>query len=264
MTPPASPPEHTGLAVTWLGHASVLVELDGQRLLFDPVLRPRVGPLTRIAPLIGPEAIPPLSAVLLSHLHADHADLPSLRRLQRRGALIVPEGAGGWMRAKGLRHLRELRAGQTAVVEGLAITATPAVHGRARRPLGPACDPVGYLVSGSRSVYFAGDTDLFEDMAELRGRVDVALLPVWGWGRSVGPGHLDPERAAAAAALISPSVAIPIHWGTLTMGPRRLAASDQERPARRFLELMAQHAPSVRALRLAVGERVAPLGEERQ
>jgi L-ascorbate metabolism protein UlaG (beta-lactamase superfamily) len=242
--------------VTWLGHASVLIELDGHALMFDPVLRSRVGPLTRIAPPIDHAAIPPLALVLLSHLHADHADLPSLCRLDRHGALVVPEGAGPWLRAKGLRHVRELRAGETANVCQLRVTATTAIHGRARRPLGPACDPVGYLVSGSRSVYFAGDTDLFDGMAELRGRVDVALLPVWGWGRRVGPGHLDPERAAAAAALIGPAVAIPIHWGTLTMGPRLLAASDQERPAREFVELVAQYAPSVQARRLTVGERV--------
>ena len=245
----------SGLAVTWLGHASVLVELDGRAVLFDPVLRSRVGPLVRIAPAVDPLTVPALDLVLLSHLHADHTDLPSLRRLDRPGPLIAPAGAGAWLRAKGLAGVRELGAGETLAVEDLRVTAIPAVHGGSRHPLGPTCDPVGYLVSGSSSVYFAGDTDLFDGMAELRGRVDVALLPVWGWGRSVGSGHLDPERAAAAAALIEPTVAIPIHWGTLTMGMRRLAAADQERPAREFLELVALRAPAVQARMVSIGRR---------
>ena len=89
-------------------------------------------------------------------------------------------------------------------LSGLRITAVPATHDSRRAPFGPEAEPIGYLVSGSRSVYFAGDTDLFEAMSELRGLVDVALLPVAGWGRSLGPGHLDPERAAQAAGLIGP------------------------------------------------------------
>jgi L-ascorbate metabolism protein UlaG (beta-lactamase superfamily) len=116
---------------------------------------------------------------------------------------------------------------------------------------------VGYVVSGSRSVYFAGDTDLFDEMAQLRGRVDVALLPVWGWGPRLGPGHLDPERAAQAAALIRPSLAIPIHWGTLrTAWSSEPPPGDRERPAREFLELLAKHAPEVQGRLMQPGERV--------
>lgn len=244
------------MAITWLGHASVLVELDGARIMFDPVLRSRVGPLVRIPPAVPPEKVPVTDLVLLSHLHADHADLGTLRRLRRNGPLIAPAGAGSWLRSRGLGEVRELRAGQAITHSSVRVEAIRAVHGGSRRPLGPVCDPVGYLVSGSRSLYFAGDTDLFPEMADLHGRVSVALLPVWGWGRSLGPGHLDPKRAARAAALIEPALAVPIHWGTLTLGRRSGPVADRERPARQFLDCLAQQAPAVQGRIMAVGERL--------
>jgi L-ascorbate metabolism protein UlaG (beta-lactamase superfamily) len=93
-------------------------------------------------------------------------------------------------------------------------------------------------------------------MSDLRGQIDVALLPVWGWGPSAGQGHLDPERAARAAAMISPPVAIPIHWGTLALPwLRRRRASDPAEPARRFAALTAVSAPDVEVRLLEVGGR---------
>jgi L-ascorbate metabolism protein UlaG (beta-lactamase superfamily) len=101
-------------------------------------------------------------------------------------------------------------------------------------------------------VYFAGDTDLFEGMGELRGTVDVALLPVWGWGPSVGEGHLDPERAAQAAAMIDPKLAILIHWGTFALLWAR--DGDSDRHAREFAERVLEVAPRVEVRVLAPGE----------
>jgi L-ascorbate metabolism protein UlaG (beta-lactamase superfamily) len=89
-----------------------------------------------------------------------------------------------------------------------------AEHDRGRGPFGASADPLGYVVSGSRSIYFAGDTDLYDGMHEL-GPVDVGLIPIWGWGPSLGSGrHLDPARAAEAVARIRPALVVPIHWGT--------------------------------------------------
>ncbi len=243
----------SGARITWLGHATVLIELDGVRLLTDPVLGRRVGPLVRVGgERVAPERLGRIDSVLLSHLHADHADLGSLRRL---GAPVVgPTGAGDWLRGAGLGDVRELGSGEEMAVGAVQVIATPALHDDRRRPFGTHADPVGFVVRGSLGVYFAGDTDLFDGMTSLRGTVDVALLPVWGWGPSVGEGHLDPQRAAAAVAMIEPRLAIPIHWGTFALPWAR--GGDTDRPALEFAELVAELAPSVSVRVLAPGESV--------
>jgi L-ascorbate metabolism protein UlaG (beta-lactamase superfamily) len=252
---PIGRPVRATAAITWIGHATVLLELDGLRLLFDPVLRHRIGPLVRIARRDGIDALGQIDYVLISHLHADHTDVRSLRRVARAIPVFAPHPSGRWLVRRGLRDVRELRPGTEASVDGVVVRATPATHDPRRGPFGPAAEPIGYLASGSRSVYFAGDTDLFAGMADLRGSVDVALLPVWGWGPSLGPGHLDPERAAEAAALIAPSVAIPIHWGTFALGRPARRMADPEWPAREFARLTRQRASAVEVRVLAPGER---------
>jgi L-ascorbate metabolism protein UlaG (beta-lactamase superfamily) len=107
-----------------------------------------------------------------------------------------------------------MRVGEKIEVGALTVHAVPAEHDTGRLPFGIRADPLGYVIEGAdRRVYFAGDTDVFPGMAELA-PLDVALLPIWGWGPTMGPGHMDPARAAEAAALLGARVAIPIHWGT--------------------------------------------------
>lgn len=244
------------MAITWLGHATVLIEIDGLRVLTDPVLRDRIGPLVRIGPRAPLDA--PVDCALLSHLHADHTDLPSLRALDRNGPLLVPHPARAWLAARGVHDVRDLRPGDEIRIGHVRITATTARHDDRRRPFGPRAQPVGYLIRGSGpSVYFAGDTDLFLDMAELRGSVDVALLPIWGWGPSIGPGHLDPESAAAAVALIRPGVVIPIHWGTFALRRPLKRLPDPSRPAHDFQALTTKYAPATEVRVLMPGERTA-------
>jgi L-ascorbate metabolism protein UlaG (beta-lactamase superfamily) len=244
-------------AITWVGHATVLVDLDGTRVITDPVLRDRVGPLQRVAASAAPGVTEGIDLVLLSHLHADHADLPSLRRLARgRPRVVAPRGAAAWLGARGIENVSEMRVGEELRVGPLRVTATPAVHDGRRRPLGAEAAPLGFVVRGSRSAYFAGDTDLFEEMNELAGTIDVALLPVWGWGRTLGPGHLDPDRAAQAAARIVPGIAVPIHWGTLAP-PRPLPRlRDPRWPAHEFVQRAARAAPGVEVRVLQPGERM--------
>jgi L-ascorbate metabolism protein UlaG (beta-lactamase superfamily) len=245
-----------GMAITWIGHATVLIELDGARVLTDPVLGGWAGPLRRMAPSPAPEASAAnADVVLVSHLHADHADLASLRRLER-ARMVVPHGAGEWLGERGLPGVTELRPGEELQVGPLRVEATFAAHQGRRHPLGIDVAPVGFVVRGSRTVYFAGDTDLFVAMADLAGTIDVALLPVWGWGRSLGPGHLDPERAAQAAARIAPRVAIPIHWGTFSLPWPYPRPSDPRAPACAFATAVARIAPAVDARVLQPGERV--------
>jgi L-ascorbate metabolism protein UlaG (beta-lactamase superfamily) len=241
--------------VTWIGHATALIELGGTRLLTDPLLRGRLGHLRRHGPPPAAAAIERLDGILISHLHLDHLDLPSLRRLSRDTRLLVPRGAGAFLRRHGFPHAEELAAGEAAEVAGLPVAAVRAVHDGRRRPYGAEADAIGFVAGGR--VYFAGDTDLFDAMAELAG-IDVALLPVWGWGPSLGEGHLDPEGAARAAALVRPRLAIPIHWGTFY--PRLLARFRPDRltdPPHEFAAAVALLAPEVDVRVLEPGESAA-------
>lgn len=241
--------------VTYVGHATTLIELDGVRLLTDPILRSRVGPLRRQGPPPPAGLTDELGAVLVSHLHHDHADLPSLRRLDRDLPLLVAPRSGRFFARRGFTAVTELSPGDSARVGAVTVTATEAVHPTERR-LERDSGAIGFLVSGAgRRVYFAGDTDLFDGMAGLGEGLDLALLPIWGWGPSIGSGHLDPERAARAAAMMSPRIAVPIHWGTLyPLGLSRLRPEPLRAPPREFAARMRELAPQVEARVLAAGE----------
>ncbi|HET8862241.1 MAG TPA: MBL fold metallo-hydrolase [Solirubrobacterales bacterium] len=241
--------------VTYVGHATVLVELGGTRLLTDPVLRGRVGPLRRHGAAPAPGLTQGLDAVLISHLHHDHADLPSLRRIGRDVRVLASPGGGEFLGRHGFADVTELAPGESARVGEVTVTATEAWHpggGRFERE----SRAVGFTLSaGHRRVYFAGDTDLFDDMGKLGGELDLALLPIWGWGTSIGEGHLDPERAAQAAALLSPRIAVPIHWGTLyPLGLARLRPGPLSTPPREFVARARDLAPQVEVRVLAPGE----------
>ena len=238
--------------IAFLGHSTVHVELDGEALLTDPLLRDRVAHLRRYA---QPPAQPRVSAVLLSHAHQDHLDVPSLRMLGTETRMLVPPGAGAWLRKRGFSNVRELEEGEEDDLGAVTIAAVPAEHAGHRYPLGPRSASVGYVVRGSKTVYFAGDTGVFERMAELRGRLDVALLPVAGWGRTLGPGHMDPLDAARAARLLGARIAIPIHWGTF----RPIGRSDRgltigDGPAREFAAHVGELEPASEVRILAPGQ----------
>jgi L-ascorbate metabolism protein UlaG (beta-lactamase superfamily) len=238
--------------IAFLGHSTVQIELDGEAVLTDPLLRDRVAHLRRYA---EPPAHPSASAVLLSHAHQDHLDLPSLRTLGSETPMFVPPGAGAWLRRRGFQNVRELGEGEEDDLGAVTIAAVPADHAGHRYPLGPRSASVGFLVRGSRTVYFAGDTGVFERMAELAGTLDVALLPVAGWGRTLGPGHMDPLDAARAARLLRPRIAIPIHWGTfrpIGRSDRGLAIGDG--PAREFAAHVGELEPASEVRILAPGE----------
>src|SRR5215218_6356161 len=134
--------------VTWIGHATALLELGGARLLTDPVLRDRVLHLRRHAATPPAGAADGIDAVLLSHLHLDHLDVASLRRLRRDVVVVVPRGAAPLLRRIGFARTIELRAGERADVAGVAVTAVPAVHDGRRHPLGRSADAIGFVAAG--------------------------------------------------------------------------------------------------------------------
>jgi Predicted Zn-dependent hydrolases of the beta-lactamase fold len=204
--------------VRFVGHATTLIVLGGLRVLTDPFLRPRLGPLQRHGPLPDPAELE-ADVVLISHGHPDHFDRRSLEALPGRPSIVVPHGLGarlgGWL-AGG--QVTEVRAGQSLVIGSMTIRAVPARHWIS--PGAARAQPIGYVLDAGPRVYFAGDTGRYAEMREVAGDVDVALLPVWTWGPHLGPGHLGPRAAAEVAREIRAAAAVPIHWGTLY--PRHL------------------------------------------
>jgi len=238
--PPTADTERKAGTLTWLGHSCAAIRLDDVLVVTDPVLRNRIAHLRRKSP-VDPAALTGVDVVLLSHTHHDHLDLPSLDRLDLEAQVLVPSGAGGLIRRRGFRFVREVVAGDEVEVGALRVRVTHAEHASGYRMGTGRTQPVGYVIDGTRSVYFAGDTDLFAGMGEL-GPLDVALLPVAGWGSRLPAGHLDPVRAVDALALTEPRLAIPIHWGTYASWR---APRGDDTPAKAFAELAAMIVPSV-------------------
>ncbi len=242
---------------TFLGHSTVLIEMGDARILTDPVLLDRVSILRRTVGSLPDDLYRDIDVVVISHLHLDHLDVPSLRTLGTDTALIVPRGAGGYMRRMGFTRVEELVPGKSVVIDGVDIRATKADHSGFRPPFGPTAEALGYVFElGNESVYFAGDTDIFPEMSDLAG-VDLALLPVWGWGPRLGPGHMDPERAADALQVIRPRETVPIHWGTLwPMGMGRVMPERLEKPPLEFAAAAERKAPDVKILLTLPGTTV--------
>jgi L-ascorbate metabolism protein UlaG (beta-lactamase superfamily) len=246
------------MRITWWGHATVAIDDGGTTLLTDPVLRSRLAHLYRRRGPAPRLAAP--NAVVISHLHADHCDLGSLRGLPASTTLIVPRGAAAFLDRKlgGGRDLVEVVAGDEVAVGRLRVHVVPAVHPAGRAPGSRVrAAAVGYLVKGKRTAYFAGDTGLFDGMSGF-GPVDIALVPVWGWSWTLGPGHLGPEEAAEAVRRVAPGWAVPIHWGTLwPVGCARMRPDRFTEPGPEFARFTAEKAPAVRV-------RVLPPGSSLQ
>ena len=242
--------------IRYLGHATVLLDLPGIRILTDPFLRDRLGPLRRHGPTPQPGAIGPIGFVAISHAHPDHFDRRSLLALAGDPLVIVPRGMGGSVRRIGLRA-REVVVGEcVSIAPHWTITAVPARHWR--WPGAPRAAAVGYLIEGPgrAGIYFAGDTAPFRAMRDFAKRVDIALLPVGSWGPHLVRGHLSPRSAAEVARDLGARVAVPIHWGTL-YPPRfeRFFGDGLTEPANRFIEWAGRLAPALDVRALQPGGR---------
>ncbi|MEV6350657.1 MBL fold metallo-hydrolase [Actinoplanes sp. NPDC051851] len=238
-------------AVTWWGHSTVWLSDSGVTLLTDPVLTDRLAHLRRIA---GPSPrLPgPPDAVLLSHLHADHFHVASLRAVPGKPLLIVPKGAAAFT-AKALgpeaaRRCVELAPGEETSVGAVTVRAVQARHDGGRGPWSrERAAAIGFVVEGAARTWYAGDTGLFDGMHGL-GPLDLALIPVGGWGPTLGAhGHLDARAAAEALRRVKASWAVPVHYGTLwPMGMGTIRRHMFDGPGEQFAEHALHTAPDTR------------------
>jgi L-ascorbate metabolism protein UlaG (beta-lactamase superfamily) len=216
------------------------------RLLTDPLLRDRVLHLVRSSQATRPTG--PVDAVLISHAHGDHLDRGSLRLVSRSATLVVPKGVSRFVKWLRFDDIVEVAAGDELRIGDVLLRVTPAIH-NARA--------VGYLVDGTHTAYFAGDTDLFDGMADISPHIDLALLPISGWGPALPEGHLNPSTAAQALALLRPRVCVPIHWGTFRPVYRRKPYESDVTAPQRFTEEAKKYAPDVEVRILTPGEKCA-------
>ena len=248
------------LRVTWLGHSTLVLDLDGVRLLTDPLLRQHAGVLRRRGPVPQPVQWQGASAVLVSHLHHDHAELPSLFRAE--APVLTAEVNAAFLRRHGLQGVAAVEDRWLDLADtGIEIRLTRADHGHRPMPHRPNATH-GHLVrAGTRRIWVAGDTSLHDDMVRIPeladGEIDVAFLPVGGWGPRLSGGHLSPQEAAEACRRVGARVAVPYHWGTLHLpGGAGHPVGWMDRPGADFAAALEELAPRTGALVLAPGEHV--------
>lgn len=217
---------------TWIGHSSFVLSLAGHAVAIDPVFAERIGLLypRHVAPGLLPEHLPPLSAVLLSHNHYDHLDLPSLRAIDPAAPLVVPVGLADYLRQRlPERRLIELAWWESTRVQGLEITFVPARHWSRRIGMGRNCSLWGgfVLAAEGTSLYYAGDSawfDGFDDIGRRFSGLDAAFIPIGAYtpGWFMERHHLNPEQAGEAFLQTGARRLVPMHWGTFQMADESL------------------------------------------
>jgi L-ascorbate metabolism protein UlaG (beta-lactamase superfamily) len=231
------PVEAAELAVTWFGHASALLEIDGQRVLVDPVWGYRVSPSPTIGPTrlheppIALAELPPVDAVVISHDHYDHLDLPTVRELLRSqtAPFVVPLGIGEHLRKWGVPEKRivELDWDDSITIGELTLTCTEARHFSGRFFARDTTLWASWVLAGPRHrVFFGGDTGYTPAFAGIGARLgpfDLTLLPVGAYNDAWHAIHMDPEEAMRAHGDLGGRVFLPVHWATFNLAFHRWA-----------------------------------------
>lgn len=237
--------------LTWIGHSTLLLQLDGVNVLTDPQWSERASPVSFAGPrrLVPPgvafEHLPSIQVVLLSHDHYDHLDARTVERLAavHRPRFVVPLGIRAWLADRGIHDVVELDWWQSVEIDGLRFTSVPAKHFSGRSPRDANRRLwTGWTIAGrDRRAYFAGDTGYSEVLAEIGRRLgpfDVAALPIGAYLPQwlMKPAHLTPEEALDVFRDVGARRFVAIHWGTFDLAdepiddpPRRLAAEARKR-----------------------------------
>jgi L-ascorbate metabolism protein UlaG (beta-lactamase superfamily) len=222
--PPAGPGE---LSVTWLGHASALLRVDGVTALVDPVLAGGIpGARHRLTPPgLTPDALPPIDVLLISHDHYDHLDEPTIRALPRDTRVVAGANTGPWFGARGFTDVTELDWWDSVDVAGVTVSFVPAHHWSRRSPF-DTCRRLwgGWVLTASdgRAVYHAGDSaygPAFARIGAAHPGIEVAAVPVGAYAprRLLRAVHMDPDEAVRAVADIGARVMVPVHWGAFVL-----------------------------------------------
>jgi L-ascorbate metabolism protein UlaG (beta-lactamase superfamily) len=257
----------SGLRATWLGHSTVLIEIDGLRLLTDPVWGPRASPSRlagpkRFQPVPVPlRAMPPIDLVIVSHDHYDHLDYPTIRELARRDVPFVTSlGVGVHLESWGVQpeRITELDWWESHALPntGLTVTAAPSQHfsGRGLKDRNATLWSSMVIRSERHAVFFSGDTGLtmqYETIGQRLGPFDLVMLEVGAFHPAWGDIHLGPENALKALALLGGGSFLPVHWGTFS-----LAMHAWDQPAETLLELAPKS--GARLLMPRLGEPIEP------
>ena len=248
--------------VTWIGHATLMIQLGGSNILTDPNWAKHVGPpIVGVRRLVPPgirfEDLPRIHAVVISHDHYDHLDLETVQRLAREHAptFFVPLGIGGWLAERGIGNVVELDWWQSRQFRGLTFTATPAQHGSGRGLLDQNERLwASWVIAGAhgKRVFFGGDTGYTPVMAEIGRRLgpfDVAMLPIGGYSAYTArhPNHINPEEALQLLEDLRARLMVPMHWGTFELNrepfrepPDRLLAEAVRRGREESIALLSQ------------------------
>jgi N-acyl-phosphatidylethanolamine-hydrolysing phospholipase D len=247
--------------VTWVGHATLLVQLAGVNILTDPIWSDHVGPpIFGVSRLVPPgirfEDLPRIQAVVISHDHYDHLDLATVQRLARehQPTFFVPLGIGAWLAERGVKNVVELDWWQSRTFHGITFTATPAQHGSGRGLLdqNERLWASWAITGGGKRFFFGGDTGYTKAMAEIGRRLgpfDVAALPIGGYSSFTAghPNHVNPEEALQLFDDLRGRVFVPMHWGTFALNrepfrepPARLLAEALKRGEEESIALLSQ------------------------
>lgn len=260
----ATPPD-TGWRVTWLGHASFLLQGSGVSILIDPIFSEFCAPLPlpsmrrKVATPCAIADLPKIDLILLTHSHYDHLDLPTLRQIGRNTRIIIAEGHADWLRRKGFKNVSELAWHQSAeVVPGIKVTATPAQHFTSRslldRDRGHWC---GWLIEGAAcNLWHAGDSGYcpaFSEIGERYGPIDFGMIPIGAYlpRRIMRAMHMNPREAVRAFLEAKCRRAVAMHWGTFRLTDEPLG----EPPLLLEEALRANELPTDRFVAAAVGDQ---------